>query len=135
SVVRTGFASLFWTTTIASLAALPFAEPISRALLDESDPGLARLAILGLWQLTLWEYVLTLLRLDERAREYFVFTIAAVVVTIPVTIALVAGTDLGASAILLGNFGTGVLFLCWRFWVERRRLGFRVDVPLLRRMV
>ncbi len=26
------------------------------------------LAILGLWQLTLWEYVLTLLRLDERAQ-------------------------------------------------------------------
>jgi O-antigen/teichoic acid export membrane protein len=136
AVVRTGFASLFWTTTAVSLVALPLAGPISEVLLDgRSEPGLARLMILGLWQLTLWEYALTLLRLDERAREYFTFTIAAVVVTIPVTVALVVATDLGAEAILLGNFGTGVVFLLWRLWVERRRLGFTIDGGLLRRMV
>lgn len=135
AVVRTGFAALFWTTTAAAAIALPFAEPISEALLEDADPGLARLAILGLWQLTLWEYALTLLRLDERARAYFTFTIAAVVVTIPITVALVVATDLGPSAILLGNFGTGVLFLVGRLWVERRRLGFTIDRPLLRRMV
>ncbi len=134
SVVRTGFASLFWTTTAAALVALPFAAQISELLLERNEPGLVRLAILGLWQLTLWEYALTLLRLDERAREYFTFTIAAVLGTIPVTVALVVGTDLGAQAILLGNFGTGVLFLFWRLWVERRRLGFGVEVGLLRRM-
>ncbi len=134
AVVRTGFASLFWTTTVAALIALPFAGPISEALLENPDPGLARLAIMGLWQLTLWEYALTLLRLDERAKAYFSFTIAAVVITIPITVALVVGTDLGASAILLGNFGTGVALLLARLWVERRRLSFRIDVPLLRRM-
>lgn len=134
-VVRTGFASLFWTTTLAALAALPFAGQISEFLLERSEPGLVRLAILGLWQITLWEYALTLLRLDERAREYFAFTIAAVVVTIPVTVALVVATDLGAAAILLGNFGSGVAFLVWRLWAERRRLGFGVDRGLLRRMV
>lgn len=135
AVVRTGFASLAWTTTAAALVALPFAAELSELLLRRSEPGLVRLAILGLWQLTLWEYALTLLRLDERAREYFAFTIAAVVVTIPVTVALVAGTDLGAAAILLGNFGTGTAFLGWRLWVERRRLSLAVDRPLLRRMV
>lgn len=134
-VVRTGFASLFWTTTVAALIALPFAEPISEALLSEPDADLARLAILGLWQLTLWEYALTLLRLDERAKAYFGFTVAAVLGTIPVTVALVVATDLGASAILLGNFGTGVPFLVGRLWVERHRLGFTVDWGLLRRMV
>lgn len=134
-VVRTGFASLFWTTTAAALVALPFAGQISELLLERSEPGLVRLAIVGLWQLTLWEYALTLLRLDERARAYFTFTIAAVLVTIPITVALVVSTDLGASAILLGNFGTGVAFLIGRLWVERERLGFRVDRPLLRRMV
>ncbi len=135
-VVRTGFASLFWTTSAAALIALPFAEPLSELFLDgRSDAGLVRLAIVGLWQLTLWEYALTLLRLDERARAYFSFTIAAVVVTIPITLALVVSTDLGASAILLGNFGTGVLFLLGRLWVERHRLGFRVDRGLLRRML
>lgn len=135
AVVRTGFAALFWTTTAAAAIALPFAEPLSQALLDRSDPGLMRLAVLGLWQLTLWEYALTLLRLDERAKAYFTFTIAAVVVTIPVTVALVVATDLGASAILLGNFGTGVLFLFGRLWLERHRLGFGVEPGLLRRMV
>ena len=136
AVVRTGFASLFWTTTLLAAVAVPLAGPISELLLDgRSEPGLMRLTILGLWQLTLWEYALTLLRLDERARAYFTFTVAAVVVKIPITVALVVGTDLGASAILLGNFGTGVLFLLGRLWVERRRLGFTVDRPLLRRMV
>jgi len=134
AVVKTGFASLFWTTTLAALIALPFAEPISEALLEEPDTQLAQLAILGLWQLTLWEYVLTLLRLDERAKAYFTYTIVQVAVTIPVTVALVVGTDLGASAILLGSFGTGTLFLLARIWVERRRLGLTVDTRLLRRM-
>ena len=136
AVVRTGFASLFWSTTALAVLALPAAGPISELLLDgRSEPGLMRLAILGLWQLTLWEYALTLLRLDERARAYFEFTIAAVLVTIPITVALVVATDLGAAAILLGNFGTGALFLIGRLWVERRRLGLAIDRPLLRRMV
>jgi O-antigen/teichoic acid export membrane protein len=134
AVVRTAFASLFWTTTAAALVALPFAGEISEALLERSDPGLVRLAILGLWHLTLWEFVLTLLRLDERARLYFTYTIAQVLVTIPVTVALVVGTDLGASAILLGSFGTGVFFLAGRLAVERRRLSLRFEPPLLRRM-
>ena len=135
AVVRTAFAALFWTTTVAAAVALPFAEPLADALPEGIDPGLVRLTIMGLWQLTLWEYALTLLRLDERARAYFTFTIAAVVVTIPITVALVVATDLGASAILLGNFGTGVLFLVGRLWVERRRLGFVADRALLRRMI
>ena len=135
-VVRTGFASLFWTSTALAAIAMPLAEPISQLLLDgRSEPGLVRLTILGLWQLTLWEYALTLLRLDERARDYFTLTVAAVIVTIPITVALVVGTDLGAAAILLGNFGTGVLFLLWRLWVERRRLGFGIDRGLMRRMI
>src|SRR3954466_1623366 len=45
-VVATGFASLFWATTLAAAVAMPFAGPISDALLGHSDAGLARLAIL-----------------------------------------------------------------------------------------
>ena len=94
-MVATGFAALFWTTTAAALIALPFAEPISEALLDRPDAELARIAIGGLWVLTLWEYALTLLRLDERARAYFAFTIANVLVAIPVTVWLVVGRGPG----------------------------------------
>jgi O-antigen/teichoic acid export membrane protein len=134
-VVATGFASLAWTATLASAVALPFAGPISEALLDQSDPGLARLAILGLWTLTLWEYVLTLLRLDERPRAYFGITVINVLVTIPFTAWLVVVEDMGADGILLGTFGTtAALFLPYRLWEERRRLAVWPDLPLLRRM-
>ena len=39
-------------------------------------PDLARIAIGGLWVLTMFEFLLTLFRLEERARAYFVTTIA-----------------------------------------------------------
>ena len=134
-VVATGFAALFWVSTLAAALALPFAGPISEALLDRDEPALARLAILGLWTLTLWEYLLALLRLDERARLYFGLTVANVVVTIPITVYLVAVPELGAEAILIGNFGVGAAFLLWRLWIERRRLRLGIDRRLLRRML
>jgi O-antigen/teichoic acid export membrane protein len=134
-VVATGFASLFWSATAAALIGLALAEPISEALLERSDPGLARLAVLGLWTLTLWEYALTLLRLDERARAYFTITIVNVLVTIPFTVWLVVDQEMGAEGILLGTFATGAFFLCVRLWEERRRLSFVVDRSVLRRML
>src|SRR6188474_1095465 len=50
-----------------------FAEPLSRLLLDHSDPGLMRIAIFGLWVFTMFEFLTTLFRLDERAKAYFAF--------------------------------------------------------------
>ena len=135
AVIATGFASLFWGATAGALIALAFAEPISEALIDRPDAELARLAILGLWTLTLWEYVLTLLRLDERARAYLTITVVNVAVTIPVTVWLVVVEDQGAEGILLGTFGTGVIFLAWRLWQERRRLSLVWRGTLLRRML
>jgi O-antigen/teichoic acid export membrane protein len=135
AVVRTGFASLFWTATAGALIALAFAGPLSEALLDRSDPGLGRIAVLGVWTLTLWEYLMTLYRLDERARAYFTVTVANVLVTIPVTVWLVVGEDKGAEGLLLGSFATGAVFLAWRIWQERRRLSLIADLGLLRRML
>jgi O-antigen/teichoic acid export membrane protein len=135
AVVATGFSALFWAATAGAVIALALAAPISELLIEREDAGLARLAILGLWTLTMWEFVLTLLRLDERPRLYFGLTVINVVVTIPVTVYLVVEADLGADAILLGTFGTGVFFLLWRLWEERRRLSLLPDRQLLRRMV
>ncbi|UJA18768.1 oligosaccharide flippase family protein [Thermoleophilia bacterium SCSIO 60948] len=134
-VIRSGFAALAWSATISALIALPFAGPISEALLGESDASLARVAILGLWTLTLWELVLTILRLDERARAYFTVTSLNVIATIPATLYLLIVEGLEAEAILLGTFGTGVLFLGWRIWQERHRLSLRFEPALLRRML
>jgi O-antigen/teichoic acid export membrane protein len=135
AVVATSFAALFWVATAGAAVALGFAGPISQALLGREDAGLARLAVLGLWTLTLWEYALALLRLDERARLYFGLTVTNVIVTIPVTVYLVAFAELGPSGILAGTFGTGAAFLAWRLWAERRRLGLGVDRGLVRRML
>src|SRR4029079_15859948 len=78
AVVATSFAALFWFATIASLVALPFAGPISEALLDKPAPDLTRIASGGLWIATMHEYLLTLFRLEERAKAFFVVTIVNV---------------------------------------------------------
>jgi O-antigen/teichoic acid export membrane protein len=135
AVVRTGFASLLWTTTAGAAVGLLFAEPISEALLDRPDADLARIAIGGLWALTLYEYLVALLRVDERARAYFLFTMANTLVAIPVTLWLVVIEDLGAEGLLLGTFGSAVPFLAWLAIDQRRRLALIPDLPLLGRLV
>ncbi len=134
AALGTGFAALFWTSTVAALIALAFAAPISSALLGHEDAGLARFAILGLWTLTLWEYVLTLLRLAERARTYFALTLANVAVTIPVTVWLVVLEDGGPRGLLAATYTTALPFIGWRLWAERRSLSLVPDRLLLRRM-
>jgi O-antigen/teichoic acid export membrane protein len=134
-VVRTSFASLFWTTTVGMAILLPLAGPISELVLDRSDPGLVRIAVFGLWVFTLFELLLALFRLDERARAFFAFTVSNVLVTIPVTVWLVVGQDEGARGLLLGQYGTGAVFLVGLLIVHRHRIGLIPDRQLLRRMI
>ncbi len=143
-VIRTGFAFLFWASTIGSLILLPFAEPIAAALKVGTqlpgmpfgaEPGLVRIAIGGLWLLTLYEYLVSIFRLDERAREYFIFTFANVLLAIPLTLILIAGADLGAEGILLGSYASAIPFVAWLMFSERRRLGLVPERGLLRRMM
>ena len=50
-----------WATTAGALIALPFAPQIADLISgQELDPGLVRIAIGGLWVLTLYEYLVTL---------------------------------------------------------------------------
>ena len=135
-VVATSFAALFWFGTLAALIALPFAEPISEALLDgRSAPDLARIAIGGLWVLTLHEYLLTLFRLEERARAFFTVTIANVLAAIALTVVLVVGEGEGARGLLLGSYVSGAAFVLGLIVVQRRRLSLWIDRGLLRRML
>jgi O-antigen/teichoic acid export membrane protein len=133
-VVSTSFAALFWLSTAAALIVLPFAGPISEALLDRPAPGLARIAIGGLWVLTMFEYLLTLFRLEERARAFFTTTILNVLATIGLTVILVVGQGEGARGLLLGSYASGAAFVLALIAVHRRRLSLRVDAPLLRRL-
>ena len=134
-VVRTGFASLFWTATAGLAIALPLAGPISELLLDRSDPELMRVAIFGLWVFTMYEFLLALFRLDERAKAFLIFTVSNVLVTIPATVWLVVVEEEGARGLLLGQYGTGAAFLAALLITQRRRLALIPDFGLLRRML
>ncbi|MCO5326697.1 MAG: oligosaccharide flippase family protein [Solirubrobacterales bacterium] len=137
-VVRTGFASLFMSATIGALVLLPFAPQLADLLLDdgvENAANLVRISIGGLWVLTLYEYLVSLFRLDERARAYFTFTILHVLAAIPLTVFLVVGEGLGAEGLLLGSYLSGVPFVLWIVVADRERLGLVPDRDLLNRMV
>ncbi|HKG37181.1 MAG TPA: oligosaccharide flippase family protein, partial [Solirubrobacterales bacterium] len=134
-VVAASFAAIFWAATAGALVLLPFAGPLSELLLDRPAAGLTRIAIGGLWVLTLFEFLLTLFRLEERARAYFATTMANVVATIPLTVALVVVAEEGARGLLLGSYGAGAAFVLALIWVHRRRLSLRPERAVLRRML
>jgi O-antigen/teichoic acid export membrane protein len=134
-VVASSFAGLFWLATVGALVALPFATPISEALLVHPAPDLARIAIGGLWVLTMFEFMLTLFRLEERARAFFTTTIVNVLVTIGLTVALVVGAGEGARGLLLGSYASGAAFVLGLIVLQRRRLSLFFDRALLRRLL
>ncbi|HEX5593112.1 MAG TPA: oligosaccharide flippase family protein [Solirubrobacterales bacterium] len=139
-VVAGSFAGLFWLSTLGALVLLPFAEPLSEALLPEpeklgaSAPDLVRIAIGGLWVLTMWEFMLTLFRLEERARAYFLTTILNVLVSIGLTVVLVVGLDEGARGLLVGSYAAGAAFVLALIALQWRRLSLRFDRGLMRRL-
>src|SRR6478752_7768073 len=131
-VVASTFAGLFWFSTLGALVALPFAGPISEALLDPKTAAeaglaaeLARISIGGLWVLTMFEFLLTLFRLEERARAFFLATIANVLATIGLTVILVVGLEDGARGLLLGSYATGAAFVLGLIALQWRRLSLR----------
>jgi O-antigen/teichoic acid export membrane protein len=133
-VIASTFAGLFWLATLGALVLLPFAGPLSEALLDRSAPDLARIAIGGLWVLTMWEFMLTLFRLEERARAFFLATLLNVLASIALTVILVVGFDEGARGLLLGSYAIGAAFVLALIALQWRRLSLRLDPSLLRRL-
>jgi O-antigen/teichoic acid export membrane protein len=139
-VVSSTFAGLFWLSTLGALVALPFAAPLSELLLPHpeklggSAPELVRIAIAGLWVLTMWEYMLTLFRLEERARAYFATTILNVLAAIALTVVLVVGLEEGARGLLIGSYASGAAFVVVLIALQWRRLSLRFDPALLRRL-
>jgi O-antigen/teichoic acid export membrane protein len=134
-VVSSSFAGLFWVATVASLVLVPFAMPLSEALLDEPARDLVLIAIGGLWAQTMFEFMLTIFRLEERARAFFVTTILNVLGAIALTVILVVGVGDGASGILIGSYATGAVTVVVLIAMQWRRLSLRFDRELLRRLL
>ena len=134
-VVRTSVAFLVLTITLGSLLVAAFATPLSEALLDRRDTELLLITAGGLWVFTLYELMMALFRLDERARAYFTASITNVLITIALTIWLVVLEDEGARGLLLGNFGGSALVLAALMWIHRARLSLRPSRERLREML
>ena len=134
-VVRTGFAALFWATTAGALIALPFAEPISEALLDtrrrRPRADLDRRA-LGADPLRVPGLALPPRRAGARPTSRSRSCTSS---PRPAEVLLVVGLDEGARGLLLGSYLSGVPFIAWFAWSERRRLSLWPERDLLRRMV
>src|SRR3954470_8437245 len=140
AVVAGSFAGLFWLSTLGALVLLPFAGSIAKLLIPEpealgaSAPDLVRIAIGGLWVLTMWEFMLTLFRLEERARAFFLTTILNVLASIGLTVVLVVGLEEGARGLLVGSYAGGAAFVLALIVLQWRRLSLRFDRGLMRRL-
>ena len=95
-VVRTSVSFLFLAITVGALLVAAAAEPLSEALLGREDTELLLITAGGLWVFTLYELMMALFRLDERARAYFTASLANVLITIGLTVWLVVVEDEGA---------------------------------------
>ena len=134
-IARTASAFVAWTTTLASVVALFFAEPLSKLILGFHDATLIECAVLGLWAFTNLEMAYAQLRVDERARTYIYASGANVVLSVTLTITLVVFADQGARGLLLGNFGASAIVVLGLWWVLRRRVSLRVRPDDLRAML
>jgi len=128
-IARTATATVAWTTTVASLAALALAGPLSRLILGYHDPLLLDCAVLGLWAFTNLEMAYAQLRVDERARAYVYASGANVGLTVLFTVSLVVVAGEGARGLLLGNFGASAVVVLGLWWALRRRFSLRVRWP------
>jgi O-antigen/teichoic acid export membrane protein len=134
-IARTATALVAWTTSIAAIAALAAAGPLSRLLLSFEDPLLLDCAILGLWAFTNLEMAYAQLRVDERARTYVWASGANVAMTVLFTVLLVVVAHQGARGLLLGNFAASTVVVLALWWVLRRRFSLRVHGADLRAML
>ena len=124
-IATTATATVAWTTTLAGLACVAAAGPLSRALLGFRDPELFDLAVLGLWAFTNLEMAYAQLRVDERAATYLRASLANVTMTVVFTILLVVVAGQGARGLLLGNFGASAIVVVGLWWTLRGRIGWR----------
>lgn len=134
-IARTAMATVAWTTTVAALAAVLLAGPLSRLILGYRDPLLLDCAVVGLWSFTNLEMAYAQLRVDERARAYVFASGANVGLTVIFTISLVVIGNEGARGLLLGNFGASAVVVLGLWWVLRRRFSLRVRWSDLRAML
>lgn len=134
-IARTTIATVAWSSTLCSALLVAFAGPVSEILLGRHEPVLLDCAVLGLWAFTNLEIAYAQLRVDERARTYLRAAMCNVVLTVTLTISLVAFAGLGAKGLLLGNFAASGVVVLGLWWSLRGRFSLRVRWSDLRAML
>ena len=109
----TGFVLI--TTTVALLAGVLLAGPLSRLVLGTRDATLMAYGVFGIWAFTNLEMAYALLRVQERRRTYMRAAVANVLLTVGLTVLLVVVLDGGARGYVLGNYAASaaVLVALW----------------------
>lgn len=123
-VARTTTSFAAATTTVAALLGLLFAAPLSDLLLDKHDPGLMRCGILGIWAFTNMDIAYSLLRVEERRRQYLIASCGNVLLTVATTVVLVVLLDQGARGYVIGNYAATAVVLLALWWTLRDRVSF-----------
>ena len=134
-LARSTTGAVFWITTVAGLALLPFAGALSDALLGRRDAVVLGFGLLGLWAFANLEIGKALLRVEERWRAFLVATVGNVVLTVVLTVTLVVIRDDGARGLVAGNFVASAVTVVALWVALRRYVGFvprrAALVPLL----
>ena len=119
-LARTTTSFVLVTTTVAGLAAVALAGPLSRLLLGVHDATLMAFGVLGLWAFTNLEIAYALLRVEERRRTYLIASVSNVLLTVVLTVTLVVGFDTGARGYVRGNYAASTIVLVGRWGVGLR---------------
>ncbi|MCD6726077.1 MAG: lipopolysaccharide biosynthesis protein [Solirubrobacteraceae bacterium] len=112
------------STTVALVAGVLLAGPLSRLVLGTHDATLMAFGVLGVWTFTNLEVTYALLRVEERRRPYLIASAANVVLTVTLTVLLVVVFDTGARGYVVGNYAaSGVVLLGLWLLAVREHIG------------
>lgn len=110
-LARTTIVLVLVTTTIALIGGVLLAGPLSELVLGTRDATLMAFGVFGIWAFTNLQVAYSLLRAQERRREYLLASLANVALTVSLTITLVVFLDEGARGYVLGNYAASGIVL------------------------
>ena len=135
AVLRTSFWFTMTMATAGLAGGLLLSGSIAHALFGAGgDWKLVAAAFVGLWAQMNYEQLTSVFRVEERSVAYVCASLANILITVGVTVALVVAFDQGPLGVIVGNFtGTLAVYLALLGY-RREQLGLTFDRGLLREM-
>src|SRR3990170_5070352 len=135
AVLRTSFWFTMTMATAGLAGGLVLSGSIAHALFGSGgDWKLVAAAFVGLWAQMNYEQLTSVFRVEERSVAYVCASLANILITVGVTVALVVAFDQGPLGVIVGNFtGTLAVYLALLGY-RREQLGLTFDRALLREM-